>query len=218
MNHQAEKFIGRFDPNSYLHITYAMDNFDLEKRYGSLENAFQNTRAEFLLVALSSDWLFPTEQAWDLARVLLHNRKVVSMVELKSPHGHDAFLLEVKHLGQVINGFLQRPAYQEFLSPKQLSQEKNITGHEIVRASAKRRSREDQKCFSSDEDYERLKQMIESGSHILDIGCGDGGLIDSLYATHGVTGIGIDIDLNNIVSCLKKNIPIRAHDGCIGAF
>ena len=110
LKHQGKQFVTRFDANSYLHITYAMDQFDLESRYGSLENAFREAQAEFLLVALSSDWLFPPEQTRELGKTLLGLKKVASVAELHSPHGHDAFLLEVEHLSRVINGFLEKPS------------------------------------------------------------------------------------------------------------
>ncbi|HKP96713.1 MAG TPA: homoserine O-acetyltransferase [Fibrobacteria bacterium] len=195
LNHQGEQFVRRFDANSYLHITWAMDHFDLVARYGSLEKAFAPSRAEFLLVALSSDWLFFPEQTRELGKVLLEQKKIVSVVELESPYGHDAFLLEVANLSQVIYGFLEKPASE------------NGNGRRGPKGKAARPLE-----FGAARDLEALASLIEPGSHILDIGCGDGALIDSMYKSHGVTGIGIDIDLEHVVECLRKNVPVLQSD------
>lgn len=195
LNHQGEQFVKRFDANSYMHITWAMDHFDLVARYGSLEKAFAPSQAEFLLVALSSDWLFFPEQTRELGKVLLEQKKIVSVVELESPYGHDAFLLEVANLSQVIYGFLEKPAFDNG-SGKSDATEKRARGNE----------------FGAARDLRALASLIEPGSHILDIGCGDGALIDSMYKSHGVTGIGIDIDLAHVVKCLRKNVPVLQSD------
>ncbi len=195
LNHQGEQFIHRFDANSYLHITYAMDEFDLESRYGSLENAFRASTSEYLLVALSSDWLFPPEQTRALGQVLLRLKKVASVVELESPYGHDAFLLEVVHLSRVIHSFLERPAYAGaaiHAAPPVL-----IGPRPAERAAA---------------DFAALAGLIEKDSHILDIGCGDGSFIDALFQQRRATGIGIEIDLGSIVECLRKNVPVVQSD------
>jgi homoserine O-acetyltransferase/O-succinyltransferase len=200
LNHQGDQFVKRFDANSYLHITWAMDHFDLVERYGSLDQAFAPSQAEFLLVALSSDWLFFPEQTRELGRVLLNQKKVVSLVELESPYGHDAFLLEVENLSQVINGFLEKPAFDA--GAKDMSASKDG-------ATAKHQNGPG---FAASQDLEALASLIEKGSHILDIGCGDGALIDRLYKSHGVTGIGIDIALPHVVDCLRKNVPVVQSD------
>lgn len=186
LNHQGESFVKRFDANSYLHITYAMDQFDLKKRHGSLENAFRRAKAEFLLVALSSDWLFPPEQTRALGKTLLKLKKVASVTELVSPHGHDAFLLEVEHLSRVIKAFLKRPA--------------NSTD----RPRVPRRVRNG----GASVEFNALADLITPESHILDLGCGDGSFIDALYRARGITGIGIDRDLRHVVDCLRRNVPV----------
>jgi homoserine O-acetyltransferase/O-succinyltransferase len=213
LNHQGEQFVKRFDANSYLHITWAMDHFDLVHRYGSLDKAFGPSRAEFLLVALSSDWLFFPEQTRELGRVLLRQKKVVSVVELESPYGHDAFLLEVANLSQVIYGFLEKPAFAEAAKAPSMpaggarGESKGWTGSDNGGRNG---------GFGAAQDIRALASLVEPGSHILDIGCGDGQLIDSLYRSHGVTGIGIDIDLAHVVECLRKNVPVLQSDADMG--
>jgi homoserine O-acetyltransferase len=213
LNHQGDQFVKRFDANSYLHITWAMDNFDLVERYGTLDQAFGPSRAEFLLVALSSDWLFFPEQTRELGRVLLRQKKVVSVVELESPYGHDAFLLEVANLSQVIYGFLEKPAFAD-------AAKGTAGGTGIARGEGKGWTASENGGrnggFGAAQDIRALASLLEPGSHILDIGCGDGQLIDSLYRSHGVTGIGIDIDLAHVVECLRKNVPVLQSDADMG--
>ncbi|MDB5103876.1 MAG: metX [Fibrobacteres bacterium] len=213
LNHQGDQFVKRFDANSYLHITWAMDHFDLVARYGSLDKAFAPSQAEFLLVALSSDWLFFPEQTRELGRVLLNQKKIVSVVELDSPYGHDAFLLEVANLSQVITGFLEKPAFDNGSGggPGNGSAGDRQGGPRPAKGtdtSWKPRG----KSFGASRDLEALASLIERGSHILDIGCGDGVLIDRMYKSHGVTGIGIDIALPHVVECLRKNVPVLQSD------
>jgi homoserine O-acetyltransferase len=220
LSYQGDSFVKRFDANSYLHITWAMDHFDLFARYGSLQNAFAPAGAEFLLVALSSDWLFFPEQTRELGSVLLGLKKVVSVVELDSPYGHDAFLLEVAHLSRVIQGFLEKPAFAANGSAHPGATADGMPG--AVRAAIPRGgaaaegmsppAAEKAKPRSAAGDLEAIGGLIEAGSHILDIGCGDGALIDSLYRSHGVTGIGIDFDLDHVVECLRKNVPVLQSD------
>lgn len=220
LNHQGDQFIRRFDANSYLHITWAMDHFDLVSRYGSLEKGFAGTQAEFLLVALSSDWHFYPEQSRELGRVLLKQKKIISLVELDSPHGHDAFLLEVENLSQVIHGFLEKRAFdpsRHLDSKNGAISTKETNSTSLTNAAAKpsvEAHRENN--FGATQDLKVLASLITPGSHILDVGCGDGGLIENMYASHGITGIGIDFDLKHVVECLRKNVPVLQTDVDMG--
>lgn len=106
LDHQGRIFVDRFDANSYLYITKAVDYYDPIKKYGSLENAFDKTNAKFLVISFTSDWLFSTEQAKEIVNALIKKNKRVSFVELESPCGHDAFLIEWEKQTHVIKGFL----------------------------------------------------------------------------------------------------------------
>jgi homoserine O-acetyltransferase/O-succinyltransferase len=106
--HQGEAFIKRFDANSYLYMTKAMDYFDLAASYGSLTEAFAPVKADTLLVSFNSDWLFPTQESRAIAQALRRAGKPVSFVELDSPLGHDAFLLEVPAMSRIVAPFLDR--------------------------------------------------------------------------------------------------------------
>lgn len=108
LQHQGSSFVQRFDANSYLTITRAMDLFDLASAHqGSMDRAFRGTDIRFLLVSFSSDWLFPTVQSRIMARALSHAAANVSFVEVRSDKGHDAFLLEEPDFQATVRGFLQ---------------------------------------------------------------------------------------------------------------
>jgi homoserine O-acetyltransferase/O-succinyltransferase len=106
LDHKGSAFTKRFDANSYLYITKAMDYFDISRSYGPLKEAFARAAARFLFVSYSSDWLFPTAQSKELVRALLCNGKPVSFIDIESPYGHDAFLVEEEKLTRIIKGFL----------------------------------------------------------------------------------------------------------------
>ncbi|MHC4593267.1 MAG: hypothetical protein ACYS8L_11335, partial [Planctomycetota bacterium] len=99
--------VERFDANSYLYITKAMDYFDLAADHGSLIDAFKSVKSRFLVVSYSGDWLFPTYQSKEIVRALQANGVPTTFCELESEYGHDAFLLEDKQLTQAISGFLR---------------------------------------------------------------------------------------------------------------
>jgi len=108
LRHQGQSFINRFDANSYLYITRALDQFDLAYAYGSLEQAFAPVQAEALVVGFTSDWLFPLEQNRAIALALLRAGKRTSYAELATDLGHDSFLLESEQLYALVRGFLER--------------------------------------------------------------------------------------------------------------
>ena len=107
LRHQGISFVERFDANSYLYITRAMDYFDLAEEHGGmLANAFAGTRARFCLVSFDTDWLYPTSESRAVVHALNAHSAPTSFVELSSPFGHDAFLLESPELDRVVHGFL----------------------------------------------------------------------------------------------------------------
>ena len=107
LQYQGSSFVQRFDANSYLTITRAMDLFDLAADHGGvLANAFKGIKTRFLLASFSSDWLFPTAQSRAIARALNHVAANVSFVEVQSDKGHDAFLLDEPDFHNTLRGFL----------------------------------------------------------------------------------------------------------------
>jgi homoserine O-acetyltransferase len=120
LDHQGEKFISRFDANSYLIISKAMDLFDPARQYGSEEAALRRIRARVLLIGISSDWLFPPEDVSALGERMRAAGVNCTYAELASDHGHDGFLADPRSLTALL-----RPALE--LSPEALSTHSALT-------------------------------------------------------------------------------------------
>jgi homoserine O-acetyltransferase len=111
LRHQGLSFVDRFDANSYLYITRAMDYFDLAEEHGGLlANAFRTSATRFCLVSFDTDWLYPTIESRHIVHALNAAGRAVSFVELSSPYGHDAFLLDAPEMNRVVDGFLKAVA------------------------------------------------------------------------------------------------------------
>lgn len=200
LDYQGSKFVDRFDANSYLHITEAMDVFDLAENCADPAEAFRpvDPRTHILVVGLSSDWLFPPEQSLAVARALVRVGKHVSYCLLSSPYGHDAFLVEVERLADVLRTFLE--------STKAACADKCVTtpsltmphrwAHKISPGELERA------------DYIRIVEQIAPHTRVLDLGCGDGGLLCELMARKHITGLGMDIDLEHVISVLRKGLDV----------
>ena len=107
LRHQGSTFVDRFDANSYLYITRAMDYFDLAAEHGDvLANAFRGTKTRFCVVSFTSDWLYPTRESREIVHALNAVAANVSFVEIDSNNGHDAFLLEEPEFFATVRGFL----------------------------------------------------------------------------------------------------------------
>lgn len=108
LRHQGLTFTSRFDANSYLYITRAMDYFDIAEEHGGrLAEAFARSGARFCLISFDTDWLYPSAESRNVVHALNAAGAPVSFVELSAPFGHDSFLLDVPALDRVISGFLE---------------------------------------------------------------------------------------------------------------
>lgn len=109
LHYQGTNFVERFDANSYLYITKAIDYFDLREDFnGDLLKAFENVKANYLVVSFSSDWLYPSQQSREIVKSLRVNAKNVIFTEIESDKGHDTFLLPNPRLEKNISNFLQK--------------------------------------------------------------------------------------------------------------
>lgn len=107
LRYQGISFVERFDANSYLYITRAMDYFDLAKEYdGVLANAFKDSHTRFCVISFSSDWLFPSIESRYIVHALNASASKVSFVEVETDKGHDSFLLDVPDFYHTLGGFL----------------------------------------------------------------------------------------------------------------
>jgi len=196
LDYQGRAFVERFDANSYLYITKAMDYYDLAAGHGSLARAFEDVRAKFLVISFSSDWLFTPGQSRQVVDALLANDKEVSYCEINSPYGHDAFLLEPELLGRLIGGFLAgasgRPVVDDGGDAEPYRQTPAVK-------SAWTRHRAD---------YDRIEALIEPGSRVLDLGCGRGALLCRLVRRKHVRGLGVEVQQDNICECIDRGIAV----------
>jgi len=192
LDYQADKFIKRFDANSYLHITRAMDEYDLKEKHGSLANAFKNIKAKMLIVALNKDWLFPPEQSIEIANALLIAGKKVSYCNLNAPHGHDAFLVDIKNLSEVIRAFL--PWIEETGEDKECRCE-FIEVKGLVK-----------------KEYDLISSLIDKNKKVLDLGCGNGNLLSKLSNESDISGLGLDIDIEQVIDVINAGHDIFQGD------
>lgn len=201
LDYQGQSFVERFDANSYLYLTKAADYFNLAQGYKSLTEALSKTTCRFLVMSFTSDWLFTPEQSMDIVNALIAAGKDVSYCNVESPYGHDAFLLEPETLGSFISGFLDSTYHSEpkeenlSIKTRELKQKVNIEQGHRVRL-----------------DYEVIESLIEQGSSVLDIGCGDGELLKRLMQDKNIKGEGIELDEDLVRICVCRGLPIIQYD------
>jgi homoserine O-acetyltransferase len=203
LDYQGQAFTERFDANSYLYITKAMDYFDLVREYGTLQQAFRNSSCRFCIVSFSSDWLFPPEQSEEIVHALGAEGKDVTYCSIHSSYGHDAFLLEVHELGTLLDGFLRSTL------------QKVRTAHTLLPSvplpsAEKKRSLEQAKRVRID--YELIDSLIEPGSRVLDLGCGDGELLARLIQDKQIIPQGVEIDQDLVIHCIQRGLPVIHRD------
>ncbi len=185
LNHQGKSFVERFDANSFLYITSALDSFSLTEEKTMPEEVYKQLNARFLIISVSSDWLYPAEQSKKLAENLLRAGKKVTYCNLASSYGHDSFLLENSEFNNLISSFFSKKCIDN--------------------------SKPDQTIKSSIRDFKIIKSMIDPDKNkkikLLDLGCGNGSFLSWMLKKNISSVHGIDIDFMNIVECTKKCVP-----------
>jgi len=196
LDYQGQSFVERFDANSYLYITRAMDYFDPDREYGSLNKAFERTKSRFMIISFTSDWLFTPAQSEEMVNALVAQRKPVSYCNIHSPYGHDAFLLEPESLGRLISGFLsttfEKPKFEKISS---ISHIKGIEKLKRLRV-----------------DYELIESLIKPNARVLDVGCGDGLLLQNLQHDKNIEAEGIEVDQELVLLCAGSGLNIIHRD------
>lgn len=196
LDYKGQRFVERFDANSYLYITKAADYFDLAKDYNGLNNAFANTKSRFLVISFSSDWLFTPAQSEEIVNALTVNRKDVSYVNINSSYGHDAFLLENERLSQIICCFL-KAAHQ----PGSVCKCALLGRHKMDDTASKNRV-----------DYELIESLIKPQCSVLDVGCGNGELLTNLKTDKQIKAKGLELDDDSVLGCICKGLPVIQYD------
>lgn len=202
LRHRGSQFVTRFDPNSYLYITKAMDYFDLSVGHPSLAAAFERARSRFLVISFTSDWLYPTYQSLETVSALRSRSLDVAFCELKSTYGHDAFLLENVEQSEVIAGFLQSVLTEE---------SRESRGDRWARTLSPADALTNQQ-ISTRSDFALIAEMITPGSSVLDLGCGDGELLAWLRENKGIKAQGVEIDPKKIQRAIARGVSAYQSD------
>ena len=198
LGYQGAKFVERFDANSYLTLTVAMDLFDLGSTAQELAAAFQKARARWLVVSYSSDWLFPPDQSRDIVNALIANNAPVSYCDVKSTCGHDAFLLpdDLAVYGEMMRAFLNQ------LSPAPKAP-----------AAVKDEAQGPTSIFHQHRlDYQRIAELIPPGASVLDLGCGSGTLLAGLRETNHRRLVGVELDEQKILTGISRGLDVIQTD------
>ena len=191
LDHQGKKFVDRFDANSYLRLTEALDRFDLVGHQG-LETSLAEVKTRTLVIAFSSDWLYSPRQNKQIVDALIKCGKDASYLEINDSHGHDSFLINSHTFLNALRGFLQPH------SPK---------ANELSESDGFRKLRNRYEV-KKEADFRAIDEWVSEKEKVLDLGCGRGLLLEHLRETKKVNGFGVDWELSKAISCVSRKVPI----------
>jgi homoserine O-acetyltransferase len=195
LDYQGNKFINRFDANSYLKLTEALDRFDLVGEKG-LQESLKNVQAKTLVIAFSSDWLYTPEQNKKIASALHSLGKPASYIQIDDMHGHDSFLIDSVPFFRAVRLFLQGTDVEENNRVTEDGFRKLENRYEVKKEA----------------DFKVIDEWVEDGSRVLDLGCGRGLLLEHLRESKGVEGLGFDLDLEKAISCVSRGVSVYQED------
>ena len=206
LDYQGAQFVNRFDPNTYLYITKAMDYFDISAPYeASLDKAMSSVKCRVLVLSFSSDWLYPPYQSEEIVYALTRQEKDVSYCCIETDAGHDAFLLEFNSQKKIVAGFLDTTMHPHKVGAVRLADDSEAEYGPPRRASSS--------IYEGHRvDYDMIVSMVERGSKVLDVGCGDGELLSQLTRQKKIRGMGLEKSEGNVVACARRGISVVQAD------
>jgi homoserine O-acetyltransferase/O-succinyltransferase len=198
--YQGDRFVERFDANSYLTLTMAIDLFDLGDTQEKLIETFRTATCRWLMMSFTSDWLFPPFQTRQMVDALIVQNKPVSYCDVRTDCGHDAFLLpnELETYGELISAFLANldaPEDDEEESAMILDGESRLLSPRSI-------------FHHHRLDYNTIMDLIPPGSSVLDLGCGTGGLLARLRERGPCRAMGIEFDEQAILACVRRGLDV----------
>jgi homoserine O-acetyltransferase len=199
LGHQGTKFVERFDANSYMALSMAMDLFDLGDTLQDLAATLGRSRCRWLIISFSSDWLFPPDQSRDMVNALVACNAPVSYCNVQSDCGHDAFLLpnDLPRYGELIRAFLANLAGAE--SANRIDEEMHRPSPTSIFHSRRL-------------DYDRIVELIPPSASVLDLGCGGGGLLGRLKQRNHARIVGVELDEQEIITCVQRGLDVVQAD------
>jgi homoserine O-acetyltransferase len=186
--YQGDKFTARFDANSYVTLSMAMDLVDFGAKHEQRIKSFAPATCRWLVVAFSSDWLFPPSQAREIVAALTAQDRQVTYAEITSNAGHDAFLIEadVAQYAEMVAATLNPPGA--------------CSGDDLPPRL----------------DDQRILETIEPGNSVLDLGCGDGHLLAALRARGHGRLCGVEVRQSSIITTARRGLPVLDYDLNLG--
>jgi homoserine O-acetyltransferase/O-succinyltransferase len=205
LGYQGARFVERFDANSYIVLSMAMDLFDLGATPAELAAALQPARCRWLIVSFTSDWLFPPEQSRDLVDALLANQASVSYANIASDCGHDAFLLpdNLDRYGELVRGFLNQLTVPDPSPTPPVAVDPDLGTDTPEPATSFHRRRLD---------YDRMVELIPPNTSVLDLGCGSGRLLARLRQRPHSRLVGIELDERKVIASVQRGLDVIQAD------
>jgi homoserine O-acetyltransferase len=199
--YQGHKFVERFDANSYITLSMAMDLFDLGRTRDELTANLVQSSCTWLVLSFTSDWLFPAFQSRQIVDALIAAGKRFSYCNVQSDCGHDAFLLpdNLPIYGEMIRAFLQHAAGDGAAAHQTLHDQSNNDSPTSIFQPQRL-------------DYDGILQLIEPSASVLDVGCGCGGLLASLAENGHPKLVGVELDESAILSCIRRGLDVIQAD------
>jgi len=208
--YQGDKFVERFDANSYLTLSMALDLFDFGATREELIRNFQSAECRWLVVSFTSDWLFPPFQSRQMVDALVALNQPVSYCDVKSDCGHDAFLLpdELEIYGGMLTAFLANLEEDD----SALAESGAGSADDSWQVGAGPREASHFRRADGRLDYHTMLELIEPGASVLDLGCGRGGLLRELKRRGHQRLIGVELDELEIVECVRRGLDVIQAD------
>jgi homoserine O-acetyltransferase len=199
LGYQGTKFVERFDANSYVSLSLAMDLFDLGGTAEELAASFRNARCRWLVLSFSSDWLFLPDQSREIVHALLANKALVTYCNVQSACGHDAFLLpdDLPVYGEMVRAFLATLAGDPLLADE--AKEEEIHGPTSI-------------FHQHRIDYDRILELTPPGASVLDLGCGSGRLLARLKRENHRRLVGVELDERRVLTCISRGLDVVQAD------